>query len=491
MNPPYRPDSSQPPGSLLGGSGYHPAPGHPGIAAPAPPNPYALPPPQRQSQHQPQHQLQPQHQPQHQSQHQHPHLPPPHHQPLPRHGEHNHLPPVTVQPLPPPSQLQQPHPPRPLHPPHREVPQQHGHHPPHAPPATSTQPQESRAPRARADQKPLSLTPLEATSLVLNGLRYTLVVGQQPERARMCGYGDKDRRPITPPPCVRLFITDIKTGRSLSPSKSDFAFFVLSVDLWNEAGTEEVNLCRQPSSAAAHSVPVTPSGYSYSFNGGGSGSAHGSYAPANYPHQPVAAGYPPEYQSQQTYNPVASPYSHDGGGYAPPQQYFPPNQQYRTSEQSMPISSVQNAHENGSPMTYAQDQYKGALNRNLIGSVSASAFHLHDPQGEEGMWFVLQDLSVRLEGNYRLKFSFINVGPPLGAENHSSSQNPSQSSSQVVTGRAPILASCFSNKFAVYSAKKFPGVCESTLLSKTFATQGIKIPIRKDGNKGGDEDEGE
>lgn len=50
------------------------------------------------------------------------------------------------------------------------------------------------------------------------------------------------------------------------------------------------------------------------------------------------------------------------------------------------------------------------------------------------------------------------------------------------TGRAPILASCFSDVFNVYSAKKFPGVCESTPLSKTFATQGIKIPIRKDAN---------
>ena len=33
----------------------------------------------------------------------------------------------------------------------------------------------------------------------------------------------------------------------------------------------------------------------------------------------------------------------------------------------------------------------------------------------------------------------------------------------------------------MYSAKKFPGVVESTILSKCFATQGIKIPIRKDG----------
>lgn len=47
-------------------------------------------------------------------------------------------------------------------------------------------------------------------------------------------------------------------------------------------------------------------------------------------------------------------------------------------------------------------------------------------------------------------------------------------------GRAPVLAWTFSDKFQVYSAKKFPGVIESTPLSKAFAAQGIKIPIRKD-----------
>jgi len=59
------------------------------------------------------------------------------------------------------------------------------------------------------------------------------------------------------------------------------------------------------------------------------------------------------------------------------------------------------------------------------------------------------------------------------------------------TGKAPVLASVFSEPFQVYSAKKFPGVCDSTLLSKCFATQGIKIPIRKEGQnaKGGDGDD--
>lgn len=59
----------------------------------------------------------------------------------------------------------------------------------------------------------------------------SLSVVQQPKRARMCGFGDKvasyfnyrmeiyllimiyqDRRPITPPPCIRLVVTDVATG---------------------------------------------------------------------------------------------------------------------------------------------------------------------------------------------------------------------------------------------------------------------------------------
>jgi Velvet factor len=53
------------------------------------------------------------------------------------------------------------------------------------------------------------------------------------------------------------------------------------------------------------------------------------------------------------------------------------------------------------------------------------------------------------------------------------------------TSAAPVLASVFTRPFQVFSAKKFPGVIESTELSRTFAQQGIKIPIRKDGDGAG------
>lgn len=87
----------------------------------------------------------------------------------------------------------------------------------------------------------------------------------------------------------------------------------------------------------------------------------------------------------------------------------------------------------------------------------------------------------------RLKMNFVNVG--------TQSTDSTNGAPVINHGSAPVLASVFSEPFQVFSAKKFPGVIESTQLSKCFALQGIKIPIRKDGVKGprgrggdGDED---
>jgi len=80
-----------------------------------------------------------------------------------------------------------------------------------------------------------------------------------------------------------------------------------------------------------------------------------------------------------------------------------------------------------------------------------------------------------------LRISFIDVGKP---------ENPSgDEENKLNTTKSPVLAWAFSQPFQVFSAKKFPGVIESTPLSKCFAGQGIKIPIRKDGQKGDKDDE--
>ncbi|KAJ3114130.1 hypothetical protein HK100_001759, partial [Physocladia obscura] len=87
--------------------------------------------------------------------------------------------------------------------------------------------------------------------------------------------------------------------------------------------------------------------------------------------------------------------------------------------------------------------------RSTTGSIVSSLYRLKDLDNKDGAFFVFPDLSVRMDGSYRLKETELKYG-------------------------------IVSNVFNVYSAKKFPGMEESTFLSKAFAEQGLKIRIRKE-----------
>ncbi|QSS54768.1 velvet family protein required for yeast-phase growth [Histoplasma capsulatum var. duboisii H88] len=307
-----------------------------------------------------------------------------------------------------------------------------------------------------------------SVSTVYEGRIYSLDVVQQPIRARMCGFGDKDRRPLTPPPCIRLIVRDATTQKEIDINEIDTSFYVLTVDLWNAEGTSEVNLVRHsatsPSISTATSSAYPPPANIMPFP---------QYAQAHgYPQ----TAYPPYYGGQPGYNPHAG-YQYPQGGPDPyypglpaASTYYPPG----TPTQALGPQSALGPH--------ISSASTGMFTRNLIGSLSASAFRLTDPDDKIGVWFVLQDLSVRTEGSFRLKMNFVNVGTQSQAQDQSPGGTPS--SPVINVGSAPVLASAFSEVFQVYSAKKFPGVIESTPLSKCFAFQGIKIPIRKDGVKG-------
>ncbi|KAI9313706.1 velvet factor-domain-containing protein [Dichotomocladium elegans] len=96
--------------------------------------------------------------------------------------------------------------------------------------------------------------------------------------------------------------------------------------------------------------------------------------------------------------------------------------------------------------------------RSTTGSVVSSLYHLKDIDNSDAGFFVFPDLSVRVEGNYRLKLSLFEI---IGKDVYH-------------------CRSIISNVFVVYSAKKFPGMEESTFLSRAFADQGLKIRIRKE-----------
>ncbi|KAF2109130.1 velvet factor-domain-containing protein [Lophiotrema nucula] len=282
-----------------------------------------------------------------------------------------------------------------------------------------------------------------------NGRIYKLSVEQQPVRARMCGFGDKDRRPITPPPCIRLIVCDAATGKEIDFPDVDSTFFVLTVDLWDADGQREVNLVRHSSGAPTVSI---------------SSSTTTSYPPPVERPAVYMTSMMPQYDSYG--RPVAAPQPYGapplGGAYYsnPAAPNYPYNAQpYGAAQPQMAM-----------PVAAPPSTATGMFTRNLIGSLTVNAFRLTDTDSRPGFWFVLQDLSVRTEGVFRLKMNFVDVGSGHG-------------NNTLNTGRAPVLATCFSDQFQVYSAKKFPGVIESTPLSKAFAQQGIKIPIRKDGPK--------
>ncbi|KAI9300118.1 velvet factor-domain-containing protein [Cunninghamella echinulata] len=96
--------------------------------------------------------------------------------------------------------------------------------------------------------------------------------------------------------------------------------------------------------------------------------------------------------------------------------------------------------------------------RSTTGSVVSSLYHLKDTDNTDAGFFVFPDLSVRMEGKYRLKLSLFEI---IGKEVFH-------------------CKSILSDQFIVYSAKKFPGMEESTSLSRSFADQGLKIRIRKE-----------
>ncbi len=121
----------------------------------------------------------------------------------------------------------------------------------------------------------------------------------------------------------------------------------------------------------------------------------------------------------------------------------------------------------------------------LTGSPVAGMAYLDRPN--PAGYFIFPDLSVRHEGLYRLSFSLFeelkedkdaDAEPPGG----SPKSKDKLLSSNPMAPRAHVhfRLEVKSIPFAVYSAKKFPGLSESTPLSRTVAEQGCRVRIRRD-----------
>ncbi|KAA6411057.1 MAG: hypothetical protein FRX48_05368 [Lasallia pustulata] len=94
----------------------------------------------------------------------------------------------------------------------------------------------------------------------------------------------------------------------------------------------------------------------------------------------------------------------------------------------------------------------------LAGTLVSSLHRLKDVDNSDGGFFVFGDLSVKVEGEFRLRFSLF----------------------EMCKHEVIYIKSISSDPFTVYAAKNFPGMSESTFLSRSFGDQGVRLRIRKE-----------
>lgn len=118
----------------------------------------------------------------------------------------------------------------------------------------------------------------------------------------------------------------------------------------------------------------------------------------------------------------------------------------------------------------------------LTGAPVAGMVYLDRPS--PAGYFIFPDLSVRHEGMYRLSFSlYEDVKEEKDEDPKMTDDYPTARNSgnpMPPRGHVHFRLEVKSEAFSVFSAKKFPGLAESTNLSRTVAEQGCRVRIRRE-----------
>jgi hypothetical protein len=107
-----------------------------------------------------------------------------------------------------------------------------------------------------------------------------------------------------------------------------------------------------------------------------------------------------------------------------------------------------------------QDEQAGPKENDLTGTLVSSLYSLKDTDNSQGGFFVFGDLSVRRVGTYRLAFILYEL--------------------KLAEKECWLLSRTVSDPFVVYATKTFPGLAESTFLTRSFSDQGVRLRLRKD-----------
>lgn len=132
--------------------------------------------------------------------------------------------------------------------------------------------------------------------------------------------------------------------------------------------------------------------------------------------------------------------------------------------------------ETARPMAHGRVQTPAATETPAFTGVPVSGMAYLDRPAEAG-YFLFPDLSVRHEGRYKLLF---NLYEELKEEADLDFDDTEPDNSFYNTKWFSWRMQVRTVDFSVYSAKKFPGLSESTTLSRTVAEQGCRVRIRRD-----------
>ncbi|KAK0499755.1 velvet factor [Armillaria luteobubalina] len=320
---------------------------------------------------------------------------------------------------------------------------------------------------------------------------YTLEVVQNPLRARTCGFGDKDRRPLAPAAVVKMVVKR-EDDSTVDVDEVDCSFFLITVDLWSEDGKQEMNLVLHPSLAERY-VQQTSRPCNNNKRRRVSKSGHSLYPasdPDSSPTDLVCSGptsawcylctpflqspqQPPQSFDEEPwkFDPNNSEWNLDAysnPNLPPDPSSSPSDDVYREPTTPAPTSPSIGKRKRPLSTPVIPPLPRHTYTRTLVGPLSANATRLLDAHRKPGIFFLFQDLSVRTEGTFRLRLRLMNVGAPPA---------PEAGASAVHTAMSPVLAQTFTEPFTVFAAKKFPGVPDMTVLSIALGNQGQKLPL--------------
>ncbi|KAH9831011.1 velvet factor [Rhodofomes roseus] len=300
---------------------------------------------------------------------------------------------------------------------------------------------------------------------------------QKADLGRKCG--NRDRRPLDPPPVVRLKLFEIidegtpqETEREISEVNGEaIAYgFICFVDLFPwppyQDSAASGSLPKQllpprplahPSGSGGEALPslasimtqLAPNPMARSVPGG---TAHSSSSVASpyrsamqLVHTPAPGPVPDSFRGNDPALDITNMRSHVPG----------PRMELRTPK------LVENGQQVAAVVDGVAIPECANCTQAFVGATFVSASCLtHD--GKPSLLFVFSDLACNMDGNFLLRYRALNLfGYALETE------------------ALPVLAECWGGPVIVYPTKDFPGLAESTELTKYLSRFGVPVNIRQ------------